>query len=157
MNGLSISTAWRKHTDTICHICRFCIFDDIVSCQPKASFEWFSSYKINIKHCQKLSTLGPLCLWQCFIGGPFGGPFEAKLIPNFSLSTKFFFEHPNFSLNTKFFFEHQTLKIIIGQSVFVYLTLSLSLYLCICLFVFVFSSPSSLRHWAATFNNFDYV
>ena len=76
-------------------------------------------------------------------------------VPNWASAKAQFI--PNFSLNTKFFFEHQTLKIIIGQSVFVYLTLSLSLYLCICLFVFVFSSPSSLRHWAATFNNFDYV
>ena len=57
---------------------------------------------------------------------------------------------PNFSLNTKFFFEHQTLKIIIGQSVFVYLTLSLSLYLCICLFVFVFYSLGCIRTWGQT-------
>ena len=45
-----------------------------------------------------------------------------------------------------------TLKIIIGQSVFVYLTLSLSLYftlyLCFCLFVFAFCSLSTSGHWA---------
>ena len=43
-----------------------------------------------------------------------------------------------------------TLKIIIGQSVFVYLTLSLSLYLCICLFVFVFYSLGCIRTWGQT-------